>query len=776
MKRWKRILLWTGASVVLLAVGTGVTGWMVLRASLPRTGGGVSVAGMSAAVTVSRDALGIPTIEGATAIDVARAQGFVHAQDRYFQMDLTRRYAAGELTPLFGELATGPDRRMRMFQYRQRTAGVLRAMPARHRRLIDAYVAGVNAGLADLGARPPEYLLLRSRPEPWTAADTVLVLYFFMHTQSISHLLERPLGVMAATLPPALFEFLTPDASRFDATLVAEPERTPSAIPGPDVVDLRDAAPLPSGRDRVRPMGTGLPGSNNWAVAGSRTTHGGAILANDPHLTLRVPTVWYRAKLVTPDGTLQGAGPAGIPGVVIGCNEHLAWGVTNSLVDQNDWVVIETDPDDPSRYRTPEGRAPFELTDVPGLRLTRWGPVIREDWLGRPLVLRAPMLDPGGVDFRIFDLFTATSIEQAVDVLRGWQGPSLNWMLAQRDGRIGWVLGGFVPQRIGYTGKVPTSWADGSRRWAGAIDERLRPVIIDPPGGALFTANNRSMPTGTSRLLGHSWIVPVRAARIAERLAATETFTERDLLDIQLDTRSRIHDQARAIILEVVTGNETDERLARVRRHVEAWNGHADLDQPGFRIVARYYDKLQERVLAPLLAPAIEADQAFRYNWPMADEPMRRLLETRPDHMLPPGRDESYDDWPSFLRAVLVETIEYIESANRPGIDAPWGEVNIASINHLVADAVPSLGRWLNMPADPLAGARTTVRVSTPSYGASLRMTVSPGHTEAGLFHMPAGQSGHPLSPHYRDGHQAWVDGLPMPFEPGPAVSSFTLE
>ncbi len=768
--------------MALLVGGTVVTCWIVLRASLPRTAGRVVVAGMTAPVTVSRDALGIPTIQGATALDVARGQGFVHAQDRFFQMDLTRRVAAGELAGLFGDLAAGRDRRMRVFQYRHRTDGVLRAMPARHRQLVDAYVEGVNAGLADLGARPPEYLLLRSRPEPWTARDSVLVLYFFMHTQSISHVIEKPLGVMAATLPPELFEFLTPDTSRFDATLEAEPERPALPIPGPDVVDLRRAAPLPPGppvpprRDRVHPFGTGLPGSNNWAVAASRTAHGGAILANDPHLMLRVPTVWYRAKLVTPDSTLQGAGPAGIPGIIIGCNDHLAWGVTNSLVDQNDWIVIETDPDDPSLYRTPDGWEPFDFTDEPGLLMTRWGPVVSTDWLGRPLVLRSPMLDPGGVDFGIFDLFTATSIEQAVEILRAWQGPSLNWMLAQRDGRIGWVLGGFVPQRVGYTGKAPTSWADGTRRWAGGIDEALRPVIIDPPGGALFTANNRTMPTLTSRQLGHNWIMPSRAARIAERLATAATFTERDLLDIQLDTRSRMHDQVRAIVLEVVSENETDEVLARVRRHVEAYNGHADLDQVGFRIVARYYDMLQERVLAPLLAPAIEADGTFRYTWPMADEPMRRLLEARPDHLLPPGHDGSHGDWPTFLRMVLVETIEFIESGDRPGFDASWGEVNIASISHPLADAVPALGRWLNMPADPLAGSRTTVRVSTPTYGATLRMTVSPGRTEAGLFHMPAGQCGHPLSPHYRDGHDAWVKGLPTPFEPGPAVSSFTLD
>ena len=787
----RRGLLWTGLAVVLLFGGVVGTGYLVLRASLPRTSGTVVLAGLAGPVEVSRDALGIPTFRGRTLVDVVRAQGFVHAQDRFFQMDLTRRYAAGELAALFGPFAVGNDRFMRVLQYRRLAGRVLSGLPSRHRVLIDAYAEGVNAGLADLGARPPEYLLLRSRPAPWLAQDSVLVLYFFMHTQSINHILEKPLWVIQATLPPALFEFLTPDTSRFDAPLIPDPDETTSSgplpIPGPDVVDLRGRAPRPSGRDIVRPLGTSVPGSNNWAVAGNRTAHGGAILANDPHLTLTVPNVWYRAGLVWDDGAIrgaiQGAGPAGIPGIIIGASTFLAWGVTNSLADQNDLVVVEVDPADPSRYLTPDGPQPFERVvetiEVNGdesrtleIRVTRWGPVTSTDWLGRPLVLRSPALGPGGADFLIFDLFTATSIEQGIEILRRWRGPSMNWLLAHRDGRIGWVLGGYLPRRIGSTGKAPVSWADGSRHSDGELDESQRPTIVDPPEGVLYTANNRTVPTEISRRLGHTWVLPVRASRIAERLAEKDTFTERDLLDIQLDTRSRMHDLARDIVLEVVAAGETDETLVQVRRHVQSWNGHADTDQIGFRLVVRYHETLQERILTALLVPAIEADPSFRYNWPLADEPMRRLLETRPDHLLPPG----HDDWPDFLRSALVETIQRIESGDGPGLDATWGEVNRAAIIHPISLALPALGRLLNMPADPLPGARTSVRVNTPSYGASLRMAVSPGHTETGLFHMPTGQSGHPLSPHYRDGHRAWVQGLATPFEPGPAVSSFTLE
>ena len=214
-----------------------------------------------------------------------------------------------------------------------------------------------------------------------TVSPTATPAYRQANTIAANHVLEKPLGVMAATLPPALYEFLTPDVSRFDVPLVVGQESPAPTIPGPEVVDLRGATPLHPGRRLVRPLGALIPGSNNWALAGHRTTHGGAILANDPHLVLGVPNIWYRTRLIWDDGMIQGAGPAGIPGIVIGANTHMAWGVTNSMIDQNDWIVVETDPADPSRYLTPQGWQHFDLADEGTVRLTRWGPVLDKDWL-----------------------------------------------------------------------------------------------------------------------------------------------------------------------------------------------------------------------------------------------------------------------------------------------------------------------------------------------------------------------------------------------------------
>ena len=325
-------------------------------------------------------------------------------------------------------------------------------------------------------------------------------------------------------------------------------------------------------------------------------------------------------------------------------------------------------------------------------------------------------------------------------------------------------MGGYLPNREGFDGKTPVSWADGTRRWRGALDESLRPVIIDPPEGVLFTANNRTVSTTVSRRLGRVWMPPVRAHRIAELLGEVATLSETDCLAIQLDTRSAVHEVARDLVLEVSDGPD----LARARELAESWNGTAQTDQRGFHLLHSYYDRLQERMFVDLLGPAISADEDFVYNWPLAVEVTRRLLEARPDHLLPPG----HDDWPGFLRSVLVETIEELESG--AGLDPAWGSVNRAAITHPMARAAPALGRVLNMPRDPLPGWRASVRVQTPGYGATLRMAVSPGREQTGLFHMPTGQSGHFLSRHYDDGHRAWVDGLATPFAPGAAVSGFS--
>jgi penicillin amidase len=771
------------AAMLVLAVGA----YLVARASLPRRSGEATLPHLGAPAAIELDARAVPRIHGAGFEDALRGEGYMHAQERFFQMDLLRRSAAGELAALFGPRALPADRAQRPFDFRRLAHEMLARLPERELAWLAAYADGVNAGLADLRARPPEYWLLGARPEPWKPEDSLLVVLGVYPHLSVNDLFERPQGVLHAVLPDALYEFLTPSTTRFDRPMIAavsDPTAgyVPRPIPGPDVVDLRThAAPSPTSAIRRVAPPLIVPASNQWAVAARRGPRGDALLANDPHLELRLPNTFYRCELEWPDGVIRGVSIPGVPGILIGASAMLAWGATVSNADQADWVVVEVDPSDPRRYATPDGGEAFrretfaiavagreaETIDVD---FTRWGPVVAHDWRGKPLALHATWLEPDGLNLDLLDLSAAASVADGVAVLKRWAGPSLNWALADSRGDIGWVVNGPLPRRVGFDGSRPESWADGRHAWQG---EQPRPALVDPADGAVFTANNRALPARPAATVSRAWMPSLRAARIAELLAEHPTLGERESLSMQLDTRAPVYDQIRDIVLEVVPADEADPLLARAREHVQLWNGHADVDQPGFRILYAYHLALLERVLTPLLAPAIDADPTFQFRWPLVDEPLRRLLDERPAHLL----TREYSSWPEFLRAVLKETVRTID-ASRLGLDARWGDVNVLAVAHPFA-ALPVIGPalrpWLRLPRSPLPGAPMTVRVAMPGYGALIRMDVAPAHPEDGILEMSAGQSGHFLSPNFADQQADWLGGAPAPFLAGPAVSRIVL-
>ena len=775
---FRGLALAAGLALALLALA-----YAVLGAALPRRSGEAPVPGLGAPVAVALDDRAIPTVRAASFLDALRAQGYLHAQERFFQMDLLRRQSAGELAELFGERALEADRAQRPFGHREQARNLLTALPPEQAAWLDAYTEGVNAGLRDFRARPPEYWLVGGPPREWQPEDSVLVALTFYTSLSSNHVFERAQGVMHAVLPPALYEFLTPSTSRFDRPVLgatpADPTGgyVPLALPGPDVVDLRmQRSPEPDDRRRVETSLVGAA-SNNWAVDASRGADGRAIVANDPHLNLRLPTTFYRVELEWPGRALRGASIPGLPGVLIGANDDVAWGATNSNADQSDWVVVEVDPPDPNRYLTPDGSEPFttrveEIAVAGGdtvsleTRATHWGPVVAEDWLGRPLALHATWLEPRGLDFGILRLAEATDVASASVILARWAGPAQNWMLADRHGEIAWVVNGPLPRRVGFDGSRPESLADGSRAWQGRLPP---PGAIGGRDGAMFTANSRTLPPERADAFSRMWIRPLRAKRIDELLAAQRTFDERDFVAMQLDTRAEGYEQMRATILDVVPPDDREPKLRRARELAEQWNGNADLDQAAFRMLQAYYSALLERAFAPLIQPAVDADPGFVYRWPLAEEALRRLLDERPAHLL----TSDYPSWPAFLRQVLLETLSTIE--RDADIDTEWGESNVLDVAHPLAASLGPLAARLRLPREALPGSFISVRVTAPAYGAVLRMAVAPGAPENGVLELPGGQSGHFLSPHFRDQLPAWVAGAPAPFLAGEPVASFTL-
>lgn len=784
MRRLGIVILSTFGAILALILFILVGGVVWMRGSLPPLDGSGSLPGLSAATTLQRDSLGIAVIRARSYEDALRTQGFAHGQDRFFQMDLLRRMVAGEMAALFGEVSLASDRRYRPLGYRDAARDHLQNLPPRERSLLSAYVEGVNAGVRSLGRRPPEYLVVRNEPEPWREEDSILAVLAYYEMLSVNHQMERHLHTLFEAIPGELAVFLTPDATRFDAVVQtgdgADPlgGYRPLPIPGPEVVDLRDREPGPS--PTIRGVRDLRGGSNAWVVA---SDEGLPIVANDPHLPLGVPNVWYRSELHWDGGQILGAGPPGLPGILVGLTEHIAWGIAGSMVDQSDLVLVEVDPTDSLSYRTPDGPEPFrirqELLEIRGTEPdslsvvnTRWGPILFRDHENRPMALRSPAFDQGGVSLRYLELARSRTVEEAQGHLSELGGPGLSVVLADRSGAIGWIVSGVLPQRRGMDGRLPVSWASAGVGWDGVRQPEERPSTLLREPGLLKTANQRLISLPESRSLSYLWMLPTRARRIQDLLQESAPQSPEIHARLQLDTRSLAHDPIRNFLLEWIPPDEEEPALAEARAAAAAWDGTASAESQEFALLAAIRESLRDAVLSPLLSPAAELDSRFVYAWPLADEPLLRILEEQPDHFLP----ARHEGWDEFIREAVVRGVESLaRESGGGGTGLPWGERNRARINHPFGELSTALGWLLNLPRDPLPGWTGTIRAQSPSYGQSFRFTSRPGEPERATFQMPGGQSGHFLSPFFRAGHRAWVRGEPTPLQAGPPLHSLRL-
>jgi penicillin G amidase len=807
--RRRRRLLAAGCSLVLalvalLAVAAGLRVRDQLRASLPQATGRRVVAALRQPVVIERDALGVPTISGADRLDVAVATGFVHAQDRFFQMDLLRRRAAGELAALLGHAAAGSDRALRLHRFRDVARRALAAAAPSQRRLLAAYAAGVNAGLAALDGPPAEYLLLRSRPSPWLPEDSLLVLLaMFNELEGAGARVESTLGVMRETLPPQLFDFLAPVGTELDSPLAGGAWRA-AAIPGPEVVDLR--APGPAARAAALVGGgaggtpsegtaagegwtlpeaaAALAGSNAWAVSGARGQDGRALLANDLHLPLAVPNLWYRAVLRWAEASgahqVVGATLPGAPPVVVGSNGAVAWGLTNAHVAACDLVVIETAPGDGDAYLVAGGRRRFEhhreriaikggppqLLDV---RSTIWGPVIDRDHRGRQRALRWTAHDPEAVDLGIAGLESAPDLETAIDVAHHAGVPVQNLILADARGHIAWTLIGRLPRRVGLDGRVPRPWRDDTSGWRGWLAPAEVPAIREPASGCLWTANNRAVGGDLLARVGDGgYDLGARARQIRDSICGLREASARQMAALQLDDRALLLARWRAPLLAALDADSLRHSPARrqLRGYVAAWDGTAAAGSVGYRLLRTWRLVLAKEVFSALTAPCAKADPHFDYfTLRQFEGPLWQLVSRQPPHLLGPR----YRSWRDQLLAAADLTMEQLQPPGGPPLaDVTWGRLNTTSIRHPFSRALPWLHSWLDMPARPMSGDLEVPHVQLPSFGASLRMVVSPGHEAEGFFAMPGGESGNPASPHYRDADAGWAAGRPAPLMPGP--------
>ncbi|MDE2461279.1 MAG: penicillin acylase family protein [Gammaproteobacteria bacterium] len=782
----KPVFTGLGIAIATLIVAIIIAIVIFLHGSAPQLDGTIKLAGLSAPVTVTRDNLGVPSVTAANRVDVARVIGYLHGQDRFFQMDLMRRLAAGELAALVGPGAVKFDERHRLFRLRAVAHKVVAQATSEERAEIQAYADGVNEGLAALKSRPFEYAILRQRPQPWAPEDSVLVIFaMYFDLQDAYDRRASDLALMRDTLPKPLFDFLAAQGTQWDAPIIGPPDATPP-IPSSDLVDIRrwpradfqDIADVP-------PIEHALIGSNNFAVDAAHSADGHAILANDMHLGLAVPNIWYRAQFNyrAADGTLVSATGVTLPGlpiIVAGSNGHVAWGFTNSYGNWVALVNLHLKAGDPDEYLTNAGWRAFthhqEVIQVAGHKSvsmevtdTLWGPVIGKDHDGVLRAVHWVAADPTATNAELGDMVDAQNIQQAMAIANRAGIPEQNFLVADSAGHIAWTIAGKIPIRSGYDPDFPAYWDTAGVGWSDWLAPNQYPRIVDPPGGRLWTANARVVNGEMLDQIGNGgYDLGARAQQIRNDLLVRDKFTPADMLAIELDDRALFLAGWRGLLLQLLTlpSLENHPQRAQFLRYVQDWGGQAAVDSVGYRLVRSFRNHVDAVVFSALTAPCKKLDPNFDYGvLSQREGPLWAMVTQQPANLL----DLEYKTWNALLLAAVDQVIKDLWVPDSGLATRTWGERNIVRIRQPLSRGLPFLSRWLDMAPVELPGDSNMPRVQGVGFGASERMDVEPADLSKGIFEMPTGQSGYPFSAYYRNSEPAWERGVPTGFLPGAA-------
>ncbi|HEX7120413.1 MAG TPA: penicillin acylase family protein [Longimicrobiales bacterium] len=755
------------ASGVLLAVAAAaaVAGFGYLRSAEPDYGRGAVVDGLGAEVEVWRDALAVPHVWAASEPDLYFAQGYVHAQDRLWQMEMFRRVAEGRLSELFGERTVESDRFLRTLGLWRAAGRAERSLEPEERRLLEAYAAGVNAWIRSHdGALPPEFVFLRIRPEPWTVRHTLAI--------------EKIMAWDLSAYGPGL------ELARAVRRLGAE--RARHLVPGYPSwgAHILGDAPVPPGIPAVAKAWLDrlsvTRASNAWVIAGSRTRSGKPILANDMHLGLDAPAIWHLMALHARDvdgGAIEVVGMTlpGTPGVVAGHNRAIAWGFTNAYVDDVDFFIERVDPADSTRYLTPDGSEPFRVIrdtirvrggePVPlTIRITRHGPILSpvEPRAGGDLIAMRWVAHDHSRSWRAIRGFNrAEGWDDFVRAVEQFGNPHQNVVYADTAGHIGYWMGGTVPLRgsaeIGRAGGdggpkppplAPVPGWTGEWDWVGTLPFERHPHVLDPPQGYIVTANNRQAAGAVGGLVSTRWGGPFRAMRITEMVAGAGPFDAAAVHRQQLDVRDAMAARYRDRAVEAA-GRAG---LAAASDLLREWDLEARMDSRAAALFNVWRDRLER-----LAAESLWGGEA---GW-MPDDAVHALLERRTLPWVDSGGDSAYLE----LAARAMAEADSIVGGRS------WGELHRVRMDHpLGAVAVLDRLLGLNIGPAPLGGSPTTANVAHHRAGGGYPARVTAGASQrhvvdmadvdgSGGFILPTGQSGIPTSPHYRDQFERWRNG-----------------
>lgn len=776
LRRFLTILLLIG---ILALLGAGGYLYSVARRALPQLDGSLKVVGLSAPVTVSRDHHGVPTIEAANFEDLFFAQGYVTAQDRLWQMDAMRRFAAGELSEVLGESQLQHDMQQRILGLRAVARRSLELANPRDRSFFEAYARGVTAYIQSrTGRLPIEFRILGYMPKPWTAEDCILMGANMV--QNLSHgtyraALQRE--KILARLGPELTADLYINSSWHDRL----PTKGPVRLDEPDDEDRGDDSSMTSIPQQFSQAGPGAledlfsvlwPGSNNWVVSGAHTVSGRPLLSNDMHLDHQMPNLWYEAHLRSGNFDVVGVSLPGLPFVIVGHNQRIGWGFTNLDPTVEDLYVESFN--DKGQYLTPQGwRDPEHRREVIHIKgkadavadvlITRHGPIISDLIPGerRSLALRWTLYDSLNDPF--FDVDSARNWDEFRHALSTWDSPSQNAVYADVDGHIGYQATGHIPIRATGDGSLPENGSDDAHEWKGYVAFDKLPSIFDPQWGILATANGRITPEKHPYSLSTEWGAPWRTERIYRVLESGKKLAPADMLALQTDVYSGFDRFcAERFVYALDHARNLTPRAAQARDLLRDWDGRMSADSAAATIEVRATRELARLLLEPKLGSTAKEGRtdatglSWRdYRWAMASVWLENVLEKQPKRWLPDG----YADYDAVLTAAAEAAVGN-PAAPKKLSEWKWGKASPLYVQHPVLGSLPLIRRWTGPGLVEQSGDGMSVKQVGRQFGPSERLTVDFSDFDQSTLNLVTGQSGNFLSPYYMDQWKAWYEGF----------------
>jgi penicillin amidase len=749
-------------------------------------GSTIQLTGLRRNVTVQRDERGIPYIEAANEEDLYFAQGFVVAGDRLWQMDLLRRTARGELSEIFGRATLEDDKRHRAFGFAALAEQMVSRLSQPARAAIEAYAHGVNAFIESLDEKslPPEFRVLQYKPRSWRPADSLLIGKVF--AESLNTTWQRDLMRAAfSALPQERRDALLPVTSPLDVIIVGSDtlKKKPEAINRTsnsmnqltryklldDLADATDSARR--SLERVGLYAEDLAASNNWVVSGKHSVTSKPLLANDPHLQASAPSIWHMVHLSAPGFRGAGVTVAGMPGILIGHNDRIAWGITNVEADVQDLYLEKFEKENPLRYMTPTGwreaetrreeikvrkspASPETETIEHNVTVTRHGPIVFEQDAAR-YALAWPALDPTSIEIEVYYWIAhGRNWQDFRAALSRYNGFPLNYVYADVDGHIGYWAAGRYPLRKVGRGEVPGDGATDARDWTGYIPFEATPHVYDPPSGIIATANNRIVGLDYLYYITDDWAAPYRARRIHDLLTAKAKLSVDDFRAIQADTYSFPDAIFAAEIVKIgrplaASSPEWRELIAAF----DGWDGMMKAESRVTPISFMMRDAFQRNILAGALGPEL----ARRYGWSNSGTFFDRIITTRPPEWLPKG----FDSYQALLLACYKEARETL--TKRLGAENSqwtWGRLMQLRFPHPLAGA-PGVGAQFAVAAIPQNGGGSTVNRAG---AVSMRFIADTGNWDNTRMGIPLGESGNPASPHWKDQLADWQTANTRPF------------